>query len=326
MAKRVVLIGLGGTIASVEDSEGQKEPKLAASRLLDGIRKRSELRGIDISVVDMKRVTSREISLRDMWELAATIRREASNGVDGVVVTQGTDTLEETAYALALQLQRECSVVLTGAMRTSDQLGSDGPANLVAAFRVAADVRMADYGPVVLMNDEVHLARWVQKTHSTLPNAFTSPHSGAIGYLTEGRVILLGDGPQQPDVVGFAAEPPAVKVDLIWVATGADGRQVKTAIPFVDALVVAGIGGGHVPPKMVPALVEAISSGVPVVLATRCLSGPVLTSTYKGRGSEIDLIRNGLVPAGHLSALKARLRGIFGLAMGASFDDLFPVW
>jgi L-asparaginase len=238
-------------------------------------------------------------------------------------VTHGTDTIEETAYALALMVDADVPVALTGAMRLAHEPGADGPANLMAALRVATTPEAAPLGPVVVMHDEIHAARWVTKLHTSKVAAFCSFGFGPVGQIAEGRVRLQATGPGH-DYLGLPDRLDQ-RVELVWVAAGADGLLVDAAAAAADGLVVAGTGGGHVPPAMAESLRQVVRRGLPTVLASRCVGGPVLEETYGGVGSETYLIEAGLRPAGLLSPLKVRLRLLTALALGMDASEAFPV-
>ncbi|CAM5185712.1 L-asparaginase OS=Castellaniella defragrans OX=75697 GN=HNR28_000024 PE=3 SV=1 [Castellaniella defragrans] len=315
---RISLLATGGTI-STKRSEAGAVPALGAETLAAAARRGGK--EVMISARNISRLSSRGITPADMWDLAGAVEEEIRNGSDGVVITHGTDTLEETAYALSLLLQTPVPVVLTGAMRVPGSPGEDGPANLAAAIAVAATPLFSAYGPVVVHQDEIHLARWVTKIHSTRVAAFGSPPAGPVGMVVEGRAVPFF-GPLPLDRLPSPIAP-CKRVELLWFAAGSDGLVVDAIRDRVDGLVIAGAGGGHVAPSLAEALVEAAARGVAVVLASRCASAQVLQETYGGAGGEIHLLASGLVSAGSLSAVKARLRLIFGLSAGLLPAELF---
>ncbi|TAN30955.1 MAG: asparaginase [Castellaniella sp.] len=315
---RISLLATGGTISTKQSGTGAV-PALDAEVLAAVARQSGG--EVLISARNVSRLSSRSMTPASMWDLACAVEEEIRGGSDGVVITHGTDTLEETAYALSLLVRTPVPVVLTGAMRVPGSPGEDGPANLAAAVAVAATPRFSAYGPVVVHQDEIHLARWVAKVHSTRVAAFGSPPAGPVGMVIEGRAVpffgpLLSD--RLPSPVA-----PCKRVELLWFAAGSDGFVVNAIKDRVDGLVIAGAGGGHVSPPLAEALVEAATGGVAVVLASRCASAQVLRATYGGVGGEIHLLASGLVSAGSLSAVKARLRLIFGLSAGLSPAELF---
>ena len=320
MTRRISLLATGGTISTNAGPNGAM-PVLGAEHLA-----RDLLGGSSDVVVrarDVLRISGRDMTLKNMWDLAQAVRDEIEHGADGVVITHGTDTLEETAYALALLVESSVPVVVTGAMRGPESPGADGAANVSAALAVAGDVDFARFGPVVVFQDEIHLARWATKTHSTRVAAFTSPAAGPIGHVVEGRAIALLGPPADTDRLQRMAEPDK-RVELVWTVAGSDGMVVDAIADRVDGLVVAGTGAGHVAAPLAEALMRLVDEGRPVVLASRCVDGQVLQHTYGGLGSETQLLSAGLCSAGNLSAVKARLRLSFGLSAGLVAQDLFP--
>jgi L-asparaginase len=318
---RLGLITLGGTIASALTEAGRHEPTFGGAALVQSIPGLDCI--ADISVTDIAQVGSCAVTLEHLARLAREIRAAEGAGLDGVVITHGTDTIEESAYALALVLRPGVPVVLTGAMRPPTYPGSDGAGNLVAAARVATTSTAAALGPVVVVQDEIHLARWVTKVHATRLAAFGSPGFGPVGCVVENRVQIWGR-PTSGDYVG-SVDSLNRRVDLIWAGLDTDGLLIEAAATAAHGLVIAGTGGGHVPPKMVGSLASAVELGVPVVIASRTGVGPMLRETYSGPGSESELLAAGVRLAGTLSPAKARLRLMAALSAGVDIDDVFPV-
>jgi L-asparaginase len=318
---RLLLAATGGTIANRLDTQGLNEERATAADLIQVIPEL--MQEADIVPVDVFQLPSYAFTPEHMREMAVVLERAQRDGCDGAVVTMGTDAMEETAYALALMLRRQFPVVLTGAMRPPSNPGADGAANLTAAVRVALTQEIANLGPVVVMQDEIHMARYVTKAHTARVAAFASPGLGPVGSIVEGRVRLAVGSTAFDDFLGM---PDAVtaRVALLWVCAGMDGRWTDDATRDCDGVVVAGAGGGHLPPEVAEPLRLVIERGCPVVLASRTGSGSVLERTYSGVGSETELLRTGFVPAGGLSPLKARLRLLVGLALGRNVRELFP--
>ena len=258
-----------------------------------------------------------------MNDLARLVIASISEGAQGIVVTHGTDTMEETAYALALQVPRSVPVVLTGAMRSSEDVASDGAANLRAALLVAATDAARQLGPVVVMQDEIHLARFVSKAHTSALRALGSHAVGPVGEIVEERVRIFAL-PAYDDWLGLPARVSA-RVDIVLMYAGSERTLFDCAVRAADGVVVAGLGGGHLPPLAVSALDSARARGVPVVLCSRGSAGEVLIGTYGGRGSERDAIDRGALPAGSLVPTKARLRLLMALELGIDPPAAFPV-
>jgi len=313
---RVTVFALGGTIASLHAGEarslGGVVPELDARALVETV---PQLRDVAVlEAVSFRQVPSADLVLGDLVELASEIERRLSEGAAGVVVTQGTDTLEETAFALDLLVRSDRPVVVTGAMRNPTLAGPDGPANLLAAVQVAASSQGAGLGTLVVFNDEIHAARFVRKTHSSSTAAFQSPTAGPIGWVYEGRPrVVFRVPPLQgvPDLQGVTAPPVA-----LFTATLGDDLRLVAHVESSGyrGLVLEAFGVGHVPGRVVEAL-EDLASRLPVVFASRAGAGEVFRSTYGFPGSERDLLSRGLISAGFLDGPKARV--LLSLLLGA---------
>ena len=324
---RVTVIGLGGTIASLEmDSD---EPSVGALPRLDAADLVAAVPGLanvaQVTGCSFRRLSSASLSLADVLDVSAMIGASLADGADAVVVTQGTDTLEETSFVLDLLYDRPETLVLTGAMRLASSPGADGPANLAAAIQVAVAAEAQGLGAVVVMADEIHAARWVAKRHTSWVAAFDSPMTGPIGWVSEGQTRIATrpvPRPTMPAPSSKALRPVAT----IAVGIGDDGR-VLAGLPALGyaGLVVEGMGVGHVPGSTVATLAE-VAAEIPVVIASRTGSGELLRTTYGFPGSEIDLLSRGIVSAGALSAPKARLLLMLLIAGGTPRDELAAVF
>jgi len=313
---RVTVYSLGGTIASTKSdaSTGGVTPQLGAADLVAVIPELSDV--ADVTAVTFRQMPSGDLTFADLVELARAIEQSFDSGADGVVVTQGTDTLEETAFALDVLVRRPQPVVVTGAMRNSTVASPDGSANVLGSVRVAASPDAKGLGTLVVFSDEIHAARFVRKTHTSSLATFRSPTCGPLGWLVEDRVrIALRVG-------GFAdvgtvptGDVPAVA--LIKCSLGDDARMLEQLASLGYAgVVVEAFGGGHVPARVVASL-ENLAARMPVVLASRTGSGEVLNETYGFPGSERDLLSRGLVSAGMLDGPKARVLLSYLLSAGA---------
>jgi L-asparaginase len=306
---RLLFLSLGGTITMVPSSGGGIAPKLGAAELVASVPDLANVAEIDAR--SPARLPSPSLTIEHLVEVARVIEEGFAAGFDGAVVIQGTDTIEESAFILDLLVGGDKPVVVTGAMRGAEAPGADGPANLLAAARVAASTQARGLGALVVLNYDIHAARFVHKAHTALPSAFASPLVGAVGLVAEGEPRFYARVQPTPRLPVAAGNPPPVA--LIKYAMGDDGRQIK-AIPDLGyaGLVIEGMGAGHVLASVAPIIGE-VAAKIPVVLASRALTGPVSTQTYGYDGAEIDLIKRGVVTAGYLSGLKARL--LLGLAL-----------
>lgn len=306
---KLLFISLGGTITMIPTESGGIAPKLGAAELVASV---PDLAGVaTIEARSPFKLPSPSLTPAILVEVAGMIAEGFASGFDGAVVIQGTDTIEESSFLLDLLVGGDKPVVVTGAMRGADAPGADGPANLLSSAIVAASPAARGAGALVVLNYDIHAARFVQKSHTALPSAFLSPLTGPLGVVAERRTKLYAKVSPLPSVP-IAGGPP-VPVALVKVAMGDDGRMLK-GLPDLGfkGVVIEGMGAGHVHADVAPVIGE-LAARVPVVLASRSMTGPVFTSTYGYPGAEIDLIKRGVVPAGYLSGLKARL--LLGLVL-----------
>jgi len=306
---RVLVLSLGGTITMVPSEGGGIAPKLGAAELVASVPALAEV--AEIEARSPFRLPSPSLGADQVVAVAQEIVADFAAGFDGAVVVQGTDTIEETAFLLDVLVPGDKPVVITGAMRGADAPGADGPANLLSACILAASAEARGLGTLAVLNYDIHAARFVQKSHTALPSAFLSPLVGPLGAMIERRPQIYARVARAPSLDADLGAP--LPVALLKWAMGDDGRLAE-AVPDLGyaGLVIEGMGAGHVPAAAAP-LLGAVAARIPVVLASRAMTGPVFTGTYGYAGGEIDLIARGLIPAGHLSGLKARL--LLGLAL-----------
>lgn len=257
------------------------------------------------------------MNVERMWALRNRIAAHlARPDVAGVVVTHGTDTLEESAYLAARSLASEKPVVFTGAMRTQSDLGWDGPANLFEAVRVAGSPLAAGQGVMVVLSGQIFTANDVTKSNTQLLDAFESPGLGPIGYLDEGEVIFRRELPTLPQAIMPTA--PATPVDIFFASAGCDSRLLDAVRDESRAAVIAAMGRGNVPPEMVPGIARYIDAGKPVVITSRTGGGRVgHTYAYPGGGRTLEDM--GAIMAGARRSQQARIDLM--LALGANMSD-----
>lgn len=297
----IALFTLGGTISVT----GGK--RLTGADLAAGVPGLPDL-GHTVEIQDVEAVSSANLTTAKVLEVVDAASKAVAAGATGVVVTQGTDTLEETAFLVDQVWPHPQPFVLTGAMRNPALAGPDGPANLLAALRVACSPAARDLGALVVFKDEIHAARWVRKTHSMSTATFVSPNAGPIGHVVEDRVSVL-TRPLRLDGAQGSAEPSdldAARVALYTVTMDDDGLLLQGLADTHQGLVVAGFGVGHVPAALAPVLGE-LAARIPVVLTSRTGAGSIGRSTYKSPGSEFDLLQRGLIDGGFLDPYKARV-------------------
>jgi L-asparaginase len=312
-----VVVTTGGTIASRVDEAGAVVPLVTGAELLDLVPGLDEVAKVEL--VDFAQLPSWNLEPDVLLQLARRTDELLAGGAAGVVVTQGTDTLEETAYLLDLTVQSRRPVVVTGAMRNNSELGADGPRNLYNAVRVAADPAAAGRGVLVVFNEEIHAAREVTKTHSFNVSTFRSPYAGPIGYTDTAGVVFTRRPEPTPKL---APTSLAQDVYLLKMALGIGDRLVRCCVQAaVDGIVIEGTGLGHVPGKVVPAIRSAVDAGIPVVLTSRTFAGRVLP-LYGSPGGGQELREAGVIFAGDLSGHKARLELMAALGAGLRGEKL----
>lgn len=267
---------------------------------------------IQVTSVDFLNVPSPHIRLEHMMALYQKIKTEQDN-FDGFVITHGTDTLEETAYFLDTMAIPEKPIVLTGAMRSSNELGSDGVYNYRTALRVAADEKSADKGVLVVMNDEIHAAKYVTKTHTTNVSTFQTPTHGPLGLVTK------------RDILYFKTAEPRVRFDLSHISgtvpiikAYADMDSVlldSLSHSAISGLVIEALGAGNLPPTILPAIQNLLTQNIPIVLVSRCFNG-IAEPVYAYQGGGIQLEQDGILFVKELNAQKARLKLLIALNAG----------
>lgn len=366
---RLHVIALGGTIAATNsgaDASAGVSPSVSASEI-------AAAAGLDtlpggapeVTFDQVAQVGSGSITLGMLDAVVASARQARTAGARGVVLTQGTDTLADSAFVLALINDSGLPIIATGAMRNPTLPGADGPANVRAAALTALDPRLTGLPSLLVFADEIHSPLTVTKTHTTSVAAFASPSAGPLGWVSEDRVVLQ----QMPATLpGTLTVPEASRTDADRETPETPGYQPEGSAPegsapegtspegtgprvphvprvalvsvgFDDDLaylaglpaagyagaVIAGVGGGHVSTRAVEAVAQ-LAGQMPVVLASRTGAGAVLERTYGYPGAEIDLLSRGLIPAGTLDADRARLLLILALRAGVPAEKLPEVF
>lgn len=274
----------------------------------------------DVAHVDVRefgRYPGPHMSIERMWSLRASVLEALeSPECDGVVITHGTDTIEETAYLLDRSLPSGKPVVLTGAMRNRSELSWDGPANLMTALQVARSPRALGRGVMVVMDERIIQGAEVVKTHTEEFGTFQSPNWGPLGIVDKGMVLFYRDSRKKPRL---QPDQPAEPVDLIKIVAGADSRLLEASLDSgARGVVLEALGRGNVPPPVVPGVRRWIDAGRPVVVTSRSLRGRVL-DTYAYAGGGHELREMGVIFADHLTGQQARIELM--LAVGQFADD-----
>lgn len=318
--KRIAVIGLGGTIAMRPAGSGAV-PSLTAEDLVAVLP--GDAAALVHHVENFRQVPGAHLELVDLVALAARIGELEKQGVaESFVVVQGTDTIEETVFALEILHGGDAPVVVTGAMRHAGQAGPDGSANVANSLYAAASPEAVGRGAMVCFNDEIHAAWAVQKTAATNPAAFSSPGFGPVGHVIEGRARFLCESRRWSAVHRNPATVKPANVAILTASLG-EGPVLVEAVAKGDyaGLVVQATGAGHLHHSWVEPLAE-LAGSMPVVLATRVSRGPVLSETYAFPGSESDLLSRGLISAGFLCASKARVLLSMALGAGLGADEI----
>ena len=306
--KKIVVIHTGGTI-SMHVNNGAVVPSDSnpITAEMDKLVEYAEIHEIEAFNYPSPHMTPRE-----MLKLKEIINQQLiSYEVDGFVITHGTDTLEETAYFLDLTIKGDIPIILTGAMRSSNEIGADGVYNLVSAVRVATSDDAIGKGVLVVMNDEIHTAQNVTKTSTSNVSTFQSPQYGPIGLITK-TGIHFHHTPIRHET--YVVDTINKKAALLKVYAGMDADLlVHIGDNGYDGVVLEGLGQGNVPPAIVPAIQQLIDRNIPVVLVSRCYNGiaqPVYG--YEGGGKMLEGI--GVLFAHGLSGQKARIKLLIGLS------------
>lgn len=314
--KKILAIHTGGTISMSQNAQGEivpnaKNPIAQQATLFEG--------RVQLITDELFNLPSPHMTPVQMLKIKQRIVQAMAAGIDGVVITHGTDTLEETAYFLDLTLPDTIPVVVTGAMRSSNEVGSDGLHNFQSAIQVAAADASKNKGVMVVMNDEIHTARYVTKTHTTNVATFRTPTFGPIGLVVKDQPTYF----QQLIRQEFCDIDHVVDhVYLLKAFAGMDGTLFEALdTPQTNGLVIEGLGAGNLPPQTLPAVQRLLDRQIPVVLVSRCYNG-VAEDIYDYQGGGIELKKMGLMLCQGLNGQKARIKLLVGLSAGLPNDAL----
>jgi len=317
------LLFTGGTISMQRDERAGGNVPTHGGEALVGYA--PELASVGpYRIEDWGRFPACHLGQDQLWKLRERVRElaegpggAAAERPRGIVITHGTDTIEETAYLLARTLDPRIPVAITGAMRTSSDPGWDGPRNLTDAARVAADPGSGGRGPMVVFAGCIFDGLEAAKTDTTNLEAFRAPHGQPLGRVSEGRVEYR---------VQAASRSPlrpadlTARVAMVPMVVGDRGELLELARPLHDGVVVVAFGAGNIPPGAVPAVRAWLAEGKPVVLASRCLTGQV-TPVYAFPGGGATLVRDGVIPAGPRVASQARMELVITLSAGVPYGS-----
>jgi L-asparaginase len=312
--RKVKVLAAGGTI-SMTGGEGAT-PGLDGGALVEAVPELAHHHGLEAETI--VNLPSAHLTLGDQLAICRAARDTARRG-SGVVVTHGTDTLEETAMLCDVLHDAEAPIVFTGAIRVSSASGADGPANLSDAVSVASSEAAAGMGVLVCFGGEIHHARTVRKTDTTSLVAFSSPQTGPLGRVTEARAAIWSRIPRNPPL-----DPPHLDPRVLIVPTtaGDDGTLARAVLDTdPDGAVIGTLGAGHLAPPLLD-LWREVAERIPVVAYCRAERGVILNGTYGYPASERDLRGSGIIPAGFLSPQAARMKLLACLASGLSIDEV----
>ena len=314
MRKKILVLHTGGTISMQADDSGavvtsQDNPMNHVSNPLEGV---------EVHALDFFNLPSPHIKPKHMLALYQKIKEEADH-YDGFVITHGTDTLEETAYFLDTMEVPHKPIVLTGAMRSSNELGSDGVYNYLSALRVASDDKAADKGVLVVMNDEIHAAKYVTKTHTTNVSTFQTPTHGPLGLIMKHEILYFKTAEPR---VRFDLDKIQGLVPIIPVYAGMT-EELLDLLPVdqLDGLIIQAFGAGNVPKETAQKLNALIQEGLPIALVSRCFNG-IAEPVYAYEGGGVCLQNAGVFFVKELNAQKARLKLLIAINAGLRGEEL----
>jgi L-asparaginase len=336
---RIAVAAMGGTIAMTGTPETGLQPALTADHLIAAVPQAASIACLEMT--SLTSVGSASLGFGDLLGLLSWAHAKADEGYEGIVVTQGTDTVEESAFFFHLCWSRAIPVVFTAAMRGASAVGADGPANILAALITVTSQGMRSRRVAVVLNDVIHYPMRVMKSHTLAVETFTSYPAGPMGMVLEAQAIFMDadggkhtDSPCEQLAWRAAALPSAQQADVAIVATwpGDDGRLLEAALNAgFGGLVIAGVGAGHCSAQFAQRL-EDLKGRVPVVMASRVPFGPTASRTYAYPGSEIHLQQLGVLMSGWLSPQKSRVllwcllaAGLRGGALDKAFVQVAQV-
>lgn len=323
MKKKVAVIFTGGTISmKVDERLAAAIPALSSEEIMSMVTNIDKVANIEI--VSFGRYPGPHMTPSRLLELSNIVKGLISrDDIHGVVITHGTDSLEETAYFLDLNINPTKPIVMVAAMRNSSELGYDGPSNLSSAICTAISDEAIDKGVLIVLNNEVNSARETTKTHTMSLDTFKSIEFGPLGIVDNDEVLFYRNIMKHEHIETDTIEE---SVELIKACVGSNSNYINFGIDNgVKGFVVEAMGRGNVPPDMVPGIQRAIEMKIPVVIVSRCPSGRVLDSYgYTGGGKNLrDL---GSIFGGNLNGQKARIKLMLALGKTNDLDEIKSIF
>lgn len=328
--KKVAIIFTGGTISMKVDPDLQAAiPALSADELLSKITNIEDF--AEIETINYANIPSPHITPEIMMDIAKIVKETiVREDIIGIILTHGTDTLEETAYLLDLVVDSEKPIVIVGAMRNNSELGYDGSSNLAAGICTVVSPNSKNKGVLVVMNNEVNSAREVTKTNTLSLDTFKSPEFGPLGIVDNDEVLFHRDIIKRQNIPTDDIE---TKVALLKIVPGMESDIVDFYINSgYKGIVIEALGRGNVPPSLVPGIKNALDKDIPVVMVSRCPTGRVLDSYgYEGGGKHLKDM--GVILGGNLPGQKARIKLMLALGYSKEYSvvkniietNLFPM-
>lgn len=318
--KKIAVIFTGGTISmTVNKDTNAATPSLSSGDIMSLVHHIKDF--AEVELIDFSAIPGPHMTPEKMMELKALVQTQCERAdISGVVITHGTDNLEETAYLLNLTLDTPKPVVVTGSMRNASELGYDGPSNLASAILTAIDDDSNNRGVLVVLNDEINDAREVTKTHTMSLDTFKSLEFGPLGIVDSNHVIYY----RNPTFTSTPIYTNTLESDvaLIKAASGMDARILDFLVADkTKGIVIEGMGRGNIPPGMMPGIKKAIEANIPVVLVSRNPLGRI-TPSYGYEGGGLDLKNAGVILALNLNGQKARIALMLALSKTNNIDEL----
>lgn len=317
--KKIAFISTGGTISMQADKSGLAVPKAGGRELVDSLENIKDEFTIDN--FEFINIPSAHMSVANLIQLRDLVIDINDKAYDGIVITHGTDTMEETAYFLDLTTDLNIPVVLTGSQRNLSAISSDVALNITDSIRVAADSAAREMGVLIVFASEIIPAREATKTHRTRVDTFKALEFGALGTVDNNRVLWFRK-PMIRDYYGLGIIEN-IKVDIVTSFLGADSRNIRHSIDDkVNGIVLESLGAGHIPEAMLEGIEEAIGASIPVVLTSRTIKGRFLIDTYGFKGSEKYLRNIGVVFGEDLTSQKVRIKLMVLLSLGYDYEKI----
>ena len=311
---KIMILATGGTIAGAQASTTEAGYKSGSFSVDDLIKAVPQLKDVaDISGEQVANIGSQTMNHEVWLKLAKRVNEVLKGDADGVVITHGTDTMEETAYFLGLVVKSDKPVVLVGSMRPATAIGADGPANLYNAVALAANPEAKGRGPLIVLNDEIHYAHEAQKTNTTALDTFKSPNRGRAGVMNTGKACFFNTNTTAHTTKSdFSVDGKGVndlpRVEIVYSYANFGRDTIDFLVgKGVKGIVLAGVGDGNSTDTAIAALADAAKKGVAIVRSSRTGSGLVV------RNVEVDDDKLGFIAAMELNPQKARILLMLGL-------------